>query len=634
MKVSFNWLKWYIPDVPEANKLADIFTHHVVEVESVEKSADDDNIFDINVLPNRAHDLLSHLGIAKEISSLLDIKFIDPTPKYKIPESQPTKLKIEIESDKCRRYMGRIVRNIKVGPSPEWVVKHLESIGQRSVNNIVDAANIVMFDCGQPCHAFDLDKIKDDIIIRSAKDGEEITTLDNKQIKLKSPNVVIADKKNILAIAGIKGGKIAEVDNNTKNIIIEVANFDPTSIRKTGKDIGIFTDALKRFENDLSPKLCDFAMLETSGLLAEYGFNDFEDIIDIYPQKQAERQLSFSAERISKILGLNVSIKEIEDILKRYNFEYKKNNGKFKIIVPFMRLDLIIEEDIAEEVGRILGYDKVKPKIPKINFKPKTDETHAKISWVRNKLLTDGYSEVMTYVFCEKGEMEVEKSASDKKFLRTNLTDGLKESLKLTQINASLLGLDEVKIFEIGTVFQKNGEEIHVAYNEKPARNASPASNASRSDSGWHSDADGEKIKEMSLEDFCKSAEPDAFVQDLLLRNGDHSQKHSDSALISQKFKMWSLFPFIARDIAVWVPQELKSSKVKENIQQIINKNAGELLIRGPELFDEFKKGDKISYAFRLVFQSYNRTLTDTEVNEIMTKITNKIKENNDWQVR
>ena len=138
----------------------------------------------------------------------------------------------------------------------------------------------------------------------------------------------------------------------------------------------------------------------------------------------------------------------------------------------------------------------------------------------------------------------------------------------------------------------------------------------------------------MSLEDFCKSAEPDAFVQDLLLRNGDHSQKHSDSALISQKFKMWSLFPFIARDIAVWVPQELKSSKVKENIQQIINKNAGELLIRGPELFDEFKKGDKISYAFRLVFQSYNRTLTDTEVNEIMTKITNKIKENNDWQVR
>src|SRR3989344_5730046 len=457
MKVSYNWLKWYVPDAPDPEKLSDLITYHLAEVETAEKFGDD-TIFDIKILPNRAHDLLSHQGVARELASLLDINFVDSTPKYKIPDSKPTKLKVEINTDKCRRDAARIVRNVKVGPSPEWVVKHLESIGQRSINNIVDVANIVTFNCGQPAHIFDFDKLNGAIMVREAKDGEEMTTLDGKEIKLKSPNVVIADKKNILAIAGIKGGKIAEVDNNTKNIIIEVANFDPTSIRKTGKDIGIFTDALKRFENDLSPKLCDFAMLETSGLLAEYGFNDFEDIIDIYPQKQAERQLSFSAERISKILGLNVSIKEIEDILKRYNFEYKKNNGKFKIIVPFMRLDLIIEEDIAEEVGRILGYDKVKPKIPKINFKPKTDETHAKISWVRNKLLTDGYSEVMTYVFCEKGEMEVEKSASDKKFLRTNLTNGLQESLKLNKINALLLGLNEIKIFEIGTVFKKSGE--------------------------------------------------------------------------------------------------------------------------------------------------------------------------------
>src|SRR3989338_6474770 len=221
MKVSFNWLKWYIPDVPEANKLADIFTHHVVEVESVEKSADDDNIFDINVLPNRAHDLLSHLGIAKEISSLLDIKFIDPTPKYKIPESQPTKLKIEIESDKCRRYMGRIVRNIKVGPSPEWVVKHLESIGQRSVNNIVDAANIVMFDCGQPCHAFDLDKVKDlKLQVRDAKEGEKITLLNGEEKTFKSGMMIIADYEgNVLDIAGIKGGKYAELTSETTDII-------------------------------------------------------------------------------------------------------------------------------------------------------------------------------------------------------------------------------------------------------------------------------------------------------------------------------------------------------------------------------------------------------------------------------
>src|SRR3989344_223282 len=138
MKYSYNWLKWYIPDAPSAEKLADIITYHVAEVESVEKREDGDSVFDIKILPNRAHDLLSHQGVARELASLLNISYVDPTPKYKIPESEPTKLEVEINTDKCRRDAARIVRNIKVGPSPDWVVKHLESIGQRSINNIVD----------------------------------------------------------------------------------------------------------------------------------------------------------------------------------------------------------------------------------------------------------------------------------------------------------------------------------------------------------------------------------------------------------------------------------------------------------------------------------------------------------------
>src|SRR3989344_1446424 len=168
MKVSYNWLKWYIPDAPEAEKLSDVLTFHVCEVESMEKLADGDVVFDAKILPNRGHDLLSHLGIARELSSVLNIKFIDPTPKYKIPESKPTNLKVEIKTDACKRYMGRIIRNVKIATSPEWVVKHLESIGQRSINNIVDATNIVMFNCGEPTHVFDLDKIKGSLIARPA----------------------------------------------------------------------------------------------------------------------------------------------------------------------------------------------------------------------------------------------------------------------------------------------------------------------------------------------------------------------------------------------------------------------------------------------------------------------------------
>ncbi len=249
--ISYNWLKWYIPEAPEASKLADVFNYHLCEVESVEKRPDGDFIFDLNILPNRAHDLLSHQGVARELASLLNIKFADPTPKYKIPESKPTILKIDIQSDKCRRYMGRIVRNVKVGPSPEWVVQHLASIGQRSINNMVDAANIVMFDCGQPTHVFDLNKTKEKLIIRQAKEGEKLITLDNRDWKLESSYLIIADQKEPLVVAGIKGGKIAEVEENTKDIILEVANFDPTSIRKTAQELNIVTDSKKRFENDL-----------------------------------------------------------------------------------------------------------------------------------------------------------------------------------------------------------------------------------------------------------------------------------------------------------------------------------------------------------------------------------------------
>src|SRR3990167_1160545 len=174
MKISYNWLKWYVPDAPKAEELADVLTYHLAEVERLDKLPDGDYILDIKILPNRGHDLLSHQGVAREVASLLNIPFVDPTAKYKIPQSKPTELKVEIKTDACKRYMGRIIRNIKIGPSPDWVVKHLESIGQRSINNVVDATNIVMYDSGQPIHVFDLSKVKDlKLQVRQANPGEK-----------------------------------------------------------------------------------------------------------------------------------------------------------------------------------------------------------------------------------------------------------------------------------------------------------------------------------------------------------------------------------------------------------------------------------------------------------------------------
>jgi phenylalanyl-tRNA synthetase beta subunit len=265
-----------------------------------------------------------------------------------------------------------------------------------------------------------------------------------------------------------------------------------------------------------------------------------------------------------------------------------------------MRLDLVIEEDMAEEIGRIMGYDKVKPELPKINFTPKQNEVYQKMLWARSKLLADGYSEVMTTSFRDKGEVSVLASASDKNFLRFNLSDGLKESIKLNQTNAPLLGENETKVFEMGTVFTKNGEEMRVAYGNK------------------------KEVKEVSLMEFCEKAGAELFPSGPRKQSPDSSEKNPVPA-----FKAWSLFPFIARDVAVWVPDGVTS----ENVKKIIDDNKGDMVVRGPELFDEFKKGDKISYAFRLVFQSFERTLTDAEVAEVMIKIQTKITDKG-WQVR
>jgi phenylalanyl-tRNA synthetase beta subunit len=271
---------------------------------------------------------------------------------------------------------------------------------------------------------------------------------------------------------------------------------------------------------------------------------------------------------------------------------------------------------MVEEVGRVYGYGKIFPEIPKIDFKPKVNEIFSKIFLAREKLLSDGYSEVMTYTFRDKGEVEVLASASDKKFLRINLTDGLNESLELNKLNMPLLGMKEIRIFEIGTVFLKNSEEIHIAWNEKSG------------------------IKEMTLDQFFHE-NPSLEKHENFLLKISSVRRRRDSQGFSQEdshsktyvggaFKAWSIFPFIVRDIAVWVPEQVESNQV----YKVIKENTGDLLVKGPTLFDEFKKEGRTSYAFRMIFQSYDRTLTDEEVNKIMAQIGEKITEHKDWQIR
>jgi len=508
--------------------------------------------------------------------------------------------------------MGRMVKNVEVSESPAWLKEKLNAIGQKSINNIVDAANFMMFDLGQPIHCFDLDKLESaKIIVRNAIAGEEINLLGiekignlqkSRSVLLSQNDLVIADEKGPLAIAGIKGGTKAEVDNNTKNIVIEVANFNSVTTRKTAKKLNILTDAVKRYENEISPELCTKVMDAITDLVFELGGGEVEDTIDKYPKKVEQKKVSVSINYINKRLGASFSKAEMESVWKKLNFTYIVKDGDFEIEIPYLRIDLTGPHDLVEEVIRILGYDRLEEKLPEIKLESKMNETYSKMFLARNKLLGEGYSEVMTYTFRDKGEVEVLASASDKKFLRTNLSDGLRESLKLNQLNAPLLGMKEIKIFEIGTIFKKGGEEMCVAYGDKKG------------------------IKEMKLNEYAESAK--LFLNGLA-GVGDPENRGPEKMTLPMKFKMWSLFPFIARDIAVWVPENILS----EEVEKIIKENAGDMVVRGPELFDEFKKEGQISYAFRLVFQSFESTLTDQEINDVMTKVSDKLKER-DWQVR
>jgi phenylalanyl-tRNA synthetase beta chain len=610
MKISYNWLKSYIPQIPEPKELECVLTFHVTEIEEIE-TVGDDTVFDLKILPDRAGDLLCHLGVAREISGLLGLTFTDPTPQYKIPESHSTKLEINIETDKCRRYMGRIVRNMKVGPSPEWVVNHLASIGQRSINNIVDASNIVMFNCGQPTHAFDLKKLAGEKIIIKEADTEidfPVVGSENIVAKVKIGDIVICSttspqpspsqekELDVIALSGIKGGTNSGISIDepyTTDILIEVANFDPTTVRKTGQRLSLLSDARKRFENSVPLELGVYAMREFSSLILEMCPDvSFEDVIDVYPKEQEEKKVSFTTEIISEHLGLTLTPADIATILQNYKYSYVEENGNFIIHVPYWRQDITGIHDMVEEIGRIYGYDKIVPVLPVFPVGNTHDEIYLKIQAVKKDLIQKGYSEVMNYTFGKKGDVQVARGSKGKEFLRTNLTDGMKECFEKNKLNAPLLGLIDVQIFEIGTVFTKDNESIHVCLANKKG------------------------IEEMTLDEYITK---NNITADSLSWLGEGGGEVGNE---NKNFKLWSTYPFITRDVSFWSATELN----EEKFISIVGSSLGAFSVRNPYLIDQFQKDGRHSYAFRFIFQSYEKTLTDEDIAGEWSKILDVLK--------
>lgn len=480
MKFSYGLLKKFVDLKLTPEELAEILTLKTTEVEEIEK-VDNDYILEIKVLPNRS-DLLSHYGMAREIAALTGGKLKKLDLDYKeMAEKTSDLIKVEVENPElCPRYTAQVIKNIKIGESPKWLKDILVSLGLKSINNIVDVTNYVMLEMGQPLHAFDYDRIAGHkIIVRSARQGEKIVTLDEAKTEYElSPNtLVIADQEKPLAIAGIKGGYGSEITDSTRTIVLESANFDRTNIRKTSVKLGLRTDASIRFSYGLDPNLAGYVIYRTAKLIQELAGGEItKGNVTVYPCEIKPWKISVKKSYINSLIGAAIPEKEINKILSRICQPVKSDANKFVVTVPTYRLDIQTPEDIIEEIARIYGYENIKPVPPAMSiYRPA--ESRASEDWdieqtikvrnlMKNILKGMGFAECYNYSFLSEKAKETFNASNapeianpisqEAKYLRNSLIPNLVMAAK-----NNLRFYNSPRLFEVGNVFSRNGDDVN-----------------------------------------------------------------------------------------------------------------------------------------------------------------------------
>ncbi|XOB42494.1 MAG: phenylalanine--tRNA ligase subunit beta [Candidatus Nealsonbacteria bacterium] len=675
MLFSYNWLQsFFKKKLPKPEKLAEILSMHFFEVEEVEKQGNDFTL-DIDVLPNRGADCFSHLGIAREISAILSYGLEFPKQIVKETKNKAKDfLKVQVKSRKdCHRYTAGVIIDVKIGPSPSWIKERLRVLGLKPINNIVDIANYVMLETGQPLHAFDLDKIAErKLIIRRAQKSDRITTLDDERYGLDKNILVIADIKKPLAIAGIKGGKKAEIDKKTRNIVLESANFNAKTIRKGSKAIDLKTDASWRFEHGIDLNLTEVAIKRASYLIEELAQGKVcKGLIDFYPKKPVVKKIKLDLNYVQSLLGVRIPASKVKSILKSLGFDIaKKSTSKqLLIIVPTFRLDVLIEEDLIEEIGRIYGYENISLAFPRGALIP--PPRNFNIFWenmVKDILKEAGFSETYNYSFISKNQgkifgynisdmLELENPLSaEYQYLRPSLIPNMLKVLHENQKH-----FKDIRMFEIGKAFKKSkisekrmltgvisGDAFYetkgvvdvllnklgisdIWYDEYKA---TPEESKT---SIWHPKRCAEiKVGQEEIgflgEISSEITEKLKLKSKAILFDFDF-EKLQKLCSEEAEFIPISPYPSAVRDIAVLVPRDVL-------VEQVLNKiNAvGGSLIRDIDLFDiyegeEITEGKK-NLAFHIVYQAEDKTLSSKEIDNIQNKIIKVLEQEPDWEVR
>lgn len=634
MKVLYDWLQEYVGEsIPPVSKLEELLTFHAFEIDGVEEVGNH-VVLDVKILPDRSSDCLSHRGIAREISSIVGTPFTHDLLK-KDTALTPVTEKIRVTIDDahaCTRFGMALMRGVTIGDSPAWLKDRLQALGQRPINNVVDATNYIMLALGQPLHAYDAEKFPHTdegwhFRVRMAEEGEKAVTLSGDEYTLTPQIQVIADglTGTVAGLAGVKGGKLAEIDAGTTNIILEAAHFDPQITRKGAQYVKLQTDASKRFENNPSARLIPYALTEVVQLIADIAGGTCDGYIDVNQDATENAHVSVTLTQINGLLGLMLSVEVVESIFNRLGYTYIKKGEEWDVTAPWERSDITIAEDVIADVGRHFGYEHVAPVLPERAPLSEYNAKHYYSEVIRTALVTCGCSEVITSSFRKKDTVQLLNAlASDKGCLRSTLRVNIREVLDKNMPNADLLGLRTVAVFEIGTVFEKTEDGSDVT------EHTSLAIGARTKQQGYTQKDDTaltqyveavESVLGVSLKGVIEHGVYECNLTEVL------TTLNAPTAYVPYRvdhtvtFRTFSQYPFISRDIALWTPEGVTA----DDVEVPIRTSAGTLLTR-VTLFDSFAKEGRVSYAFRLIFQAMDRTLTDDEVGMVMESITATMK--------
>jgi len=474
MKISYLWLKEFVDFDASPRQLADDLSMVGVVAEGLEQ-AGSDTILDLDITSNRP-DCLSHFGVAREVATCYQkgLKPLAPVVQESA-EAAASQISVTIESPQlCSRYCARVIRKVKVAPSPAWLAQRLESLGVRSINNVVDATNHVLLELGHPLHAFDLSCVQGSkIIVREARAQEKLVTLDGETRELMPGMLVIADRDRALALAGVMGGADSEIDFASTDVLLESAWFDPISIRRTAKALGMHSEASHRFERGADVNAAVAAIDRTATLIQQMaGGEILQGVVDAYPRPVSRPRIALRRSRVLQVMGAEIDESSMERILGALNFEVvSRDAGGWQIQLPTSRLDVEREIDLIEEIARHYGYDKFASTLPAWTGNSKRPPDSIKEGTLKRSLLGLGYTETLTYAFVAAAENEKFSAVQpvrlknplslETEVMRTSLVPGLLASL----LRNYHRGTRSVRLYELGRIYSANPDGLP---SEKP----------------------------------------------------------------------------------------------------------------------------------------------------------------------